>query len=85
MSSNTRIYVVKDHVNSTEYLVEAGSQAQAINHVVRQQFAAGAARPADVARLMANGATLEKAGENSQLGLSIEQTALSLAAEGGVQ
>ena len=64
--SNTRIYVVKNHVNSTEFLIEAGSQAQAINHVVRQQFEASAARPADVARLMAKGATLEKAGDAQQ-------------------
>lgn len=86
--SNIRIYVVKDHINSTEYLVEGGSQAQVINHVVRQQFEAAAAKPADVARLMAKGQVLERAGETPQGGLelSIEDTALQLAeASGGVQ
>lgn len=60
-----RIYVVtevRDEIVS-ERLVNAGTPAQAIRHLVSGTFSAAAAKTADVARLMALGGTVAEAGD----------------------
>ena len=54
-----RIYVVK--FNETERLVEANTPSQAVRHVVAGMVTASAAKPQDVASVMAAGAKLERA------------------------
>ena len=63
-----RIYVVKETAadgKTTERLVRAGSQAQAIRHVVIGRFDAETASTEDVARLVGDGAEIQTAGEEA--------------------
>lgn len=59
-----RLYVVVENDGKAivEKLVRAGSQAQAVSHVVKARFSAEAAKSDDVARLMAAGVTVQEAG-----------------------
>ncbi len=56
------IYVIEQS-NGDVFMVEAGSQAQAIRHTVRSLFKARPAKPQDVAKLIGDGVKVEKAGE----------------------
>jgi hypothetical protein len=66
-----RLYVVAEAIDgphgegpaTNEYLVEAGTPAQAIGHKVKNRYSAEAAKSSDVARLMSAGVVVEKAGE----------------------
>lgn len=71
--SNKRIYVVSEVIPAAEggmtkrqCLVNAGSQAQAIAHVVKGRFSAESASPNDVVRLMTAGATVEETGSGDE-------------------
>lgn len=55
-----RIYVV--NFNGTERLVEANTPSQAIMHVASAAISARAAKPQDVARVMAAGGVVEQIG-----------------------
>jgi hypothetical protein len=60
----TRIYVVEesDGVEKSR-MVEATSQAAAVNHVVRNRYAARVASATEVHQLTLKGIELEKAGD----------------------
>lgn len=55
-----RIYVV--NFNGQERLVEANAPSQAVMHVAAGAIKAAAAKPLDVARIMAAGGKLETVG-----------------------
>ncbi len=61
----TRIYLVsgfgEDEMGAEKRLVEAGSAAQAIRHVVKQKYTAKAATTREVAELMTKKVSVEKA------------------------
>ncbi len=63
----TRIYLVEHAAEAsvepghTKHLVEAGSSAQAIRHVVRKKYSAKVPTTKDVAQLMATGHAVETA------------------------
>jgi hypothetical protein len=60
----TRIYrVVETESDKPDRLVEAGSQAQAVRHVVGERFEAVVATPREVANLVSKGVMVETAGE----------------------
>lgn len=64
----TRIYVVGtigEQVHGEARLVEATSASQAIRHVVKDKFEAGVADTKTVARLMADGTSVEVATETN--------------------
>lgn len=65
-----RIYVV--NFNGSERLVEANTPSQAIMHVASGAIVARTAKPADVARIMGNGAKVEHIGQQQQ-DLAIEE------------
>lgn len=60
----TRIYFVRTKISENQYgsprLVEAGSAAQAIGHVVRGQYDAHAVAPKELAQLMSMGVMVEQ-------------------------
>lgn len=60
--SVTRLYVVQEEGRVPDRLIEAANPSQAIRHCVYGRFTADAASAQDVARLMAAGVTVEKAG-----------------------
>lgn len=62
--AETRIYRTRNKLNPTEKhrLVEAGTRAQALGHVVRGTYEATPASPKEVAQLMSEGIKLETAG-----------------------
>lgn len=55
----TRIYVVIQN-DKPHRLVEATSSAQAVRHCAKSEYDVAVARPKDLARLMANGISVEK-------------------------
>lgn len=55
----TRIYIVSS--GDEKRLVEAGSAAQAIRHVVMPKYTSKAATPKDIANIMAAGGHVEQA------------------------
>jgi len=57
----TRLYVVTEP-DQKDRLIEAGNASQAVRYVAKK-IAATPAKAQDVARLMADGATVEKASE----------------------
>lgn len=63
--ATTRIYIVnaKGELAGSAWLVEAASQSQAINHVVRNQYRADVATTRQVADLVTAGYRLEVAGD----------------------
>jgi alanine-alpha-ketoisovalerate/valine-pyruvate aminotransferase len=62
------VYLVTDEVGMTATLIRAGSQAQAIKHVVEPVYKAKVATIEDVVKyMMANpGAKIEDAGEEAE-------------------
>ena len=54
----SRIYIVTDAADNSQHLVEAESQAQAVNAVVAERYKAQAATAIEVADLMSNGIKL---------------------------
>lgn len=54
----SRIYIVTDAADLSQHLVEAESQAQAVNAVVAERYKAQAATALEVADLMTNGLKL---------------------------
>lgn len=54
----SRIYIVTDAADNSQHLVEAESQAQAVNAVVAERYKAQAATAIEVADLMSNGVKL---------------------------
>lgn len=63
-----RIYVVTETQGKDvlEHLVEAGSQSQAVRHMVKARFEAVPAKSSEVARLMKAGATVQAAGDDDE-------------------
>lgn len=59
--SNKRIYCVEGP--ATTHLVEASSQAQAVNHVVRSLFTAVVANQRTLVELLGKGVKVETTGE----------------------
>lgn len=63
--SKGRIYVVSEFHGEkkvSESLVRAGTAASAIRHMVAGRYAADAAKPDDIVRMMSGGATVQEAG-----------------------
>lgn len=66
MASKTRLYrVIETEGASPDRLVEAGGQAQAIRHVVRERYEARIATPHEVAKLVSGGVLVEVAGADN--------------------
>jgi len=58
---NTRIYIVTEIESGSKFLIDAGTSAQAIRHVVNNSFSSKVATTKEVAALMADGHTVEQA------------------------
>lgn len=61
---STRIYIVTGA--GKQRLVEAGTQSQAVRHVVKGQYKAVAATPKDIANLMKTGVQVETASDEAE-------------------
>jgi hypothetical protein len=64
--AKTRIYrVIETESDAADRLVDAGSQSQAIRHVVGSRFEATIASPHEVANLVSKGVMVETAGSEN--------------------
>ena len=65
MAKSRNYRVVENEAETPDKLVMAGSQAQAIRHVVGERYEAIIATPHEVAKLVGAGVNLEIAGDDN--------------------